>query len=110
MKTLQAERADGQLLSIGNRNVSAQWTPRMGGHARAGQFHHRGISVRVIGVTMSVDDHCDGQTLFPRALDERLRRVGRIDQHTLVGLAITQQVAEVTIATTSDLFEDETHG
>jgi hypothetical protein len=67
------------------------------------------VPVHMIGMTVRVDDVGDRKVLRSRAFDEDVRRVRRIDQHCLAGVAIAKQVPEVAVAAGSDLFENQLH-
>jgi hypothetical protein len=79
------------------------------GHRGRRQLRGLGVSVRVIRVPVRVDHVRDAQPLIAGALDEPFGRVRRVDQHAPPGVAVAEQVAEVPVAASTDLFEDELH-
>src|SRR5688500_10653869 len=79
----------------------------MSGKWRAGQPGRALIAVGVVGMAVGVDDVEDGEPLFARTLDERVRRIGGIDQDGLPRGPVAEEVAEVAVAAGPYLFEHQ---
>ena len=67
------------------------------------------VAVDVVRMTVRVDHVRDHHPLIGGACNKRFRRVGGIDQDGALRGAIAEEIAEVAIATSADLFEDKLH-
>ena len=109
VEAVERQRADRQQRAVVERDARVDRTGGMRGHRRPGQSHGLGIALRVVGVSVGVDDVRYRESLRRGPLGQHRRRVRGIDQDGGPSVAVAEEVAEVPVAAGADLFKNKLH-
>jgi hypothetical protein len=108
VKALQPQRANTDVVPVAKREIRIEkW---MGCDPGLCHVHGPQVSIRVVGMAVRADHVRYSEPLLRCTAHELLGRIGRIDENSAPGGAISEQVPEVPVTTGADLFEYQLHG